>query len=169
MFKVIWDRIYGSTTAVFESAYDLEESVRRLQAAAVSSTWPSIIKKVMYGNVSIKRVDLCRLPRRFSLEFDLEPDFQGFFQQTQQGVILVGKFSLSLNRKIGTSFSICLLLPFAIFFGCIDTGDNIWWSIVPTLLIIFSIFYKLYYRAKLPSEDIHWLTKKISEALSAPE
>ena len=62
MFKLIWNRIYGSTPATFESAYDLEESVRRLKAATVSSIWPSlIIKEVMYGSVSAKSVSLCHL------------------------------------------------------------------------------------------------------------
>jgi len=181
MFKVIWNRIYGSTPAVFESGYDLEESVRRLKDATVSSIWPSlIIKEVMYGSVSAKRVSLCHLSspggyfddsfsRNMVGKSSYEPYFYGSFRQTEQGVILVGQFTSSLGEKIWSAIATCLTLLLTIYMGWIFLNSPVWWLFLIFLGIVLGNFYKSYYYAQQPLEDITWLTKKINDALSAPE
>jgi len=179
MFKLIWNRIYGSTPAVFESAYDLEESVRRLQAVTVSPLKSSLME-VMYGEVRDEHVSLRRLsaPESYlddifsrNIRFNLEPYYYGSFQQTEQGVILMGKFSMSLGEKIWIHFLFSLFL-YSIINGMFQLRYNNWWNNLYLLGYVFAIlayFNTLYFFAKKPPEDIPWLMKKISEALSAPE
>ena len=180
MFKLIWNRIYGSTPVTFESAYDLEESVRRLKAVTLSPP-KSSLKEVMYGEVSDEHVSLRRLSApenylddsilsSFFPRFNLEPYLYGSFQQTEQGLILVGKFSMSLREKIGIPI-FCYFFLSGIYSGWFYLGHNYWWIILAVLAVlgILTSSYSLYYFAKKPPEDIPWLTKKISEALSALE
>jgi hypothetical protein len=95
--KVLWffDLIYGGVPAEFESAFDLDESVRRL--AAVTRDFAIFPReRVAVGEVSRHWVSI-RKPRFWTNSF--VPFFKGEFCEIDGRVRLVGWFTLSAYTK----------------------------------------------------------------------
>ncbi len=77
--------LYGATPAEFKSAYGLEESVGRLQAATSRSFFGSMSKQTAAGKVSASTVRLQRVIPMVSNSF--KPFFFGRFEQRGADVL----------------------------------------------------------------------------------
>lgn len=88
------DLLYGSIPVEFESAYSLDESVKRLSYVVESNFLKTFVFVGAYGTVTESRVSI---HRSIPLEGDSSiPFFIGSFKCSENGkVILTGKFTMS--------------------------------------------------------------------------
>jgi hypothetical protein len=90
--------LYESTPAEFRSAYGIEESVARLQAATKRSAFSAIGEAAAVGKVSRDGVRLQRVTPMVRNSF--KPFFVGRFKSRDGVTLLSGRFGMSLFTKI---------------------------------------------------------------------
>jgi len=89
--------LYGSLPAEFASAYSLDESVARLNAAR-GSALSAIARESATGTVGTSRVVLKRVIPLVRNSF--KPYFVGAFEPRAAGVVLVGRFTMHWSVKL---------------------------------------------------------------------
>lgn len=109
MIRWLFDLLYGAVPADFDSAFGIEESVKRLSAATKRSVFAGLTQQVAAGRESKDRVSLQRVIPFVGNSF--KPFFIGQFSEINGGVVLKGRFTLHWGTKLFQSlwFGMCLL------------------------------------------------------------
>lgn len=102
MIRTLFQFLYGSVPAEFKSAFDLEESIKRLRAATKGSVFSALAQPAAVGPVKEAKVRLQRAIPMVSNSF--KPFFFGRFEVRQDGVYLAGKFTLLPFAKVFMTF-----------------------------------------------------------------
>jgi hypothetical protein len=85
------DLLYGAVPAEFESAFDLDQSVRGLASATGRTIFSALLQQRAVGKVSASRVSLQRAIPFVGNSF--KPFFIGSFQTSGHRVVLSGRFT----------------------------------------------------------------------------
>jgi hypothetical protein len=107
--------LYESTPAEFRSAFGMEESVERLQAATKRSAFSAIGEAAAVGKVSPDLVRLQRVTPMVRNSF--KPFFVGRFESRDGITLLTGQFGMSLFTKIFMTFWLGMVALFGISCG----------------------------------------------------
>jgi hypothetical protein len=99
VIRYFFDLLYGSTPVEIKSAFGLDESVARLQAAS-RGAFKSIfaVEQAAVGKVSASHVRLQRAVPMVGNSF--KPFFFGRFEVRGEGVYLTGRFTLNGFTKV---------------------------------------------------------------------
>lgn len=92
MIRSALNFLYGSTPAVFDSSFSLEESIRRLEAATKSTSFTALTAQRAVGRVREDKVLLQRVIPFVQNSF--KPVYVGRFIRTRAGVRLEGRFTM---------------------------------------------------------------------------
>jgi len=167
MFRWFYNLIYGSELASFESAYSLDESVKRLSDASTDSIIATLGRQTAYGSVSDHEVQLTRTIPFVRNSF--KPVFVGSFQRVGDRTILVGKFTMHWVAKAFLSlwFGFCALWTLLVLVAGISKGlGEVWWMpLGGTGFFLFGILLVGFCRW-LSRNDVAWISTVISNALS---
>jgi hypothetical protein len=157
--------VYGSVPVEFKSAYDLEESVRRLTAA----TGGSIFRARVVGTVTQSRVFLLRfVPFDFFLNIAvfIRPVFTGQFEQWNDHVVLKGRFKI---HPVGRMYLVSTLglMPLAVVIVPAHVMGRVEWLFVLFALGALSLSIALVWLGRwLSRNDLSCLSQFIVSALS---
>jgi hypothetical protein len=169
MIKWLGRLLYESTPAEFRSAYGIEESVARLQAATKRSAFSAIGEAAAVGKVSPGQVRLQRVTPMGRNSF--KPFFVGRFESRDGITLLTGQFGMSLFTKMFMTFWLGLVALFGVGFlvGSLSATASYPRQVVigPFLMLIAGLglvaLGKWFAR-----HDVAWLTGVIGRALDVP-
>jgi len=171
--KVLWffDLLYGSVPAEFESAFDLDESVRRLSAVTTSFMF---LKPSMFAVGEVSRYFvLLEKPRLFDgwgvggMYF--ARCFDGEFCNVDGRVSLIGRFTMAGRIK----GALTIWFGFAVLFTCLcaqslEPFEPRTWAAPFIGIGYFALSLMFVILGKRASrDDIPWLSELIQGALSA--
>jgi uncharacterized membrane-anchored protein len=160
------DLLYGSTPAEFKSAFDLDESVARLQRHTMRFAFAALSESAATGPVSASRVRLQRSIPMIGNSF--KPFFFGSFENRHGSVYLVGRFTMHRFAKVFMTvwFGALLLMGISAATASIATDQNI----APFVLAVLAMFAAgigfIAFAKWLARNDIAWLSAVIERALS---
>ena len=154
---------YDSTPVIFESAYGLDESVRRLAAERnVSSTLTYADGKVTAQAVVLHREVPLAAPA-------VNPYFYGKFQIDGDKVQLIGSFSLHRLARVIIPIYIWFLIFWKIFSLIMIISTHQWWMPLFGIGLFIIILGALLLAKWFTRGDIAWLTQVIEKALGITE
>jgi hypothetical protein len=160
----LFDFLYGSVPAEFESRFGLDESVRKLSTATRRFVF-LITKQVAVGNVSKDGVSLCRVMPFYGNFFY----FFGEFREHNGRVVLSGRFTLSWFAKALMTFwlGFCLFWTSLAALAVVLARDpHVWWFPL-TGAVMFGVGVAVVWFLKWMSRnDIAWLSRVIQDSLS---
>jgi hypothetical protein len=161
--------LYESTPAEFRSAFGMEESVERLQAATKRSAFSAIGEAAAVGKVSPDLVRLQHVTPMVRNSF--KPFFVGRFESRDGITLLTGQFGMSLFTKIFMTFWLGMVALFGVGFlvGSLNATAPYPRQIVigPFLMLIAGL--ALVALGKwFARNDVAWLTGVIGRALEVP-
>lgn len=168
MIRWFWELVYGGVPAEFQSAYGLDESVRRLAEATGRSVFSALTRQRAVGTVRHARVSLQRVIPFTGNSF--KPFFIGEFREHNGRVKLVGRFTMHWFAKAFMSvwFGFILLWTLMALVALIFHGPQENW-IFPLFGaglfvagVLFILLCKWFSR-----NDAAWLSNTISKALSS--
>ena len=137
--------LFDKQPATFESAYDVQESVRRL--SSVVRRWPFVspFRQTVVGSVKQDKVVLTRF-----IPFvgnSLAPEFYGAFLVRDGVTLLEGYFALSLSVRRGSALWFGSVIFMAILFPIVvltssmpQWQDKLILAIGPSLILVFGLF-----------------------------
>lgn len=161
--------LYESIPAEFRSAYGIEESVERLQAATKRSAFSALGETTAVGKVSPDEVRLQRVTPMVRNSF--KPFFVGRFERRDGITLLTGRFGMSPFTKIFMTFWLGMVALFGVGFlvGSLSATASYPRQIVigPFLMLVAGLglvaLGKWFAR-----NDVAWLTGVIGRALDVP-
>lgn len=164
MNRRFFDVLYGSTSAEFESAFDLPESIRRLSAATGRSVF--VASEAAVGTVSNSRVSLQRVIPLVGNSF--KPFFVGAFRVQNGRTVLAGRFTILRSVKTFMSiwFGFILLWTILTVPALLQRNANAWWFPFAGIgmLVVGGVF--VWFCKRLSRNDVAWLSSVIGNALS---
>ena len=163
MFKLL----FGANPTNFESAYSLDESVRRLSAATSASAFKVLTSQAAVGRVSRDRVSLQRVIPFVSNSF--KPIFVGQFHETAGKVVLAGRFTLHWFTRAFMTFWFgfgMLWTAMATIVLAVAPQPGLWWFPLAGLGVIACGFCIVMLCKWFARNDASWLSKVIQTALS---
>jgi hypothetical protein len=167
MFKSITGFLYGSTSVDFDSAYSVDESVRRLSAATESSSLKALANQAAVGSVTESKVSFQRSIPLIRNSF--KPFFVGTFLHRDGGATLSGVFRMHRAVQIFMTFwfGFCLLWTAITTVGTMAHPQN------PPILPLFGLgmivggVVLVLVGKWFARNDIEWLSGVINKALNA--
>jgi hypothetical protein len=168
---IFWLRglLYGSIPAEFESAYDLEESVRRLAAATGTgrSFFSWLAQQRAVGTVTETHVELYRFGPFDILLMGMfvKLYFRGRFERRSGHTTLTGRFTMHPLGKVNVTNWLGFV-PLTVIASAIVIGFR-WWCVVLVAMGTFSLGCTIVWIGRCISrDDPAWLSKVIENALS---
>jgi hypothetical protein len=163
----LFDMLYGSVPAEFESGFGLEESVERLSAAtrrfALLTLKPVAVGRVSSGGVALRRANPF-VGNAFS------PCFFGAFQERGDGrAVLVGRFTIHWSAKAFTMvwLGACLLLTsVAALAVAAGRARPAWWLPLAGLAMLGFGVALVWFCKWLARNHVRWLSAAMRDALS---
>jgi hypothetical protein len=157
--------LYGSVPADFESAFDLDQSVRRLASATGRSVFSALFQQRAVGKVSASGVSIQRVIPLVGNSF--KPYFVGAFQDSGHRVILSGRFTMHWCGKVFMSvwFGGCVLWTIAAVTGVLLEDLKKWWVPFIGVGMICAGIAMVWVGKWFARNDIAWLSRVIQEAL----
>ena len=166
MIHQLLDLLYGAVPADFESAFGLEESVRRLSAATERSVFGALTHQAAVGRVSEARVSLQRVNPFVRNSF--KPFYIGEFREINGRLVLSGRFTMLWWVKAFMTFwfGFCLLWTALAILPLLARDPHTWWFPFAGvgMFAVGVAFVALCKR--LARNDVPWLSKVIQDALS---
>ena len=167
MLQAIRQLLKGSESVAFESAYGLDESVRRLRDA--TRRWALFSPtEVAAGTVRESRVALQRVIPMVGNSF--KPLFMGKFEQRADKVVLVGRFTMHPFAKVfmavWMSFVVIATLAGAI--AATQSHRAAPMSLAGLGMLLFGMLL-VCFGAWLSRNDPAWLSEVIRRALNSPD
>jgi hypothetical protein len=157
----VLDLLYGAVPADFESAFDTQESVRRLAAATERSIPYAYPREAAVGRVSEGRVWIRRANPRAGNSF--KPLYIGRFRKVGRRVVLCGRFTPALLPKLFMTFWLGLCLAWT---ATVVVYAREWWApLVGVGLFAFGVAMVAFGK-RSGRPDIPWLSEVIRNALS---
>lgn len=165
MIRWFIDLLYGSVPTDFESAFDLDQSVRRLADATGRTIFAALFQQRAVGKVSASRVSLQRAIPLVSNSF--KPFFIGSFQKTHNRVVLSGRFTMHWSTKVFMSvwFCLCLMWTIVVLAGVLIEDLTKWWAPFIGLGMICAGTALVWVGKWFARNDVAWLLRVIREAL----
>jgi len=160
----LFDFLYGSVPAEFESRFGLEESVRRLSIATRRFVF-LITKQVAVGRVSENWVSLSRVMPFYGNFFY----FFGGFHEHNGRVVLSGRFALSWFAKAFMTFwlGFTLLWTSLAMLAVFARGDLTLWLFPLIGAVMFGAGLTfVWFLKRMSRNDIAWLSRVIRDSLS---
>jgi len=159
------DLLYGSVPADFESAFDLDQSLRRLTNATGRTVFSALFQQRAVGNVSVSRVSLQRVIPFVGNSF--KPFFTGAFQASGHRVVLSGKFTMHWYGKVFMSvwFAVCVLWTIAVIAGVLRENLKYWWAPFIGVGMICAGIAMVWVGKWFARNDLAWISLVIREAL----
>ena len=160
----LFDFLWGSVPAEFQSRFGMEESVRRLSAATRRFVF-LVTKQVAVGYVSRDRVSLCRVMPFYGNFFF----FVGKFREDSGGVVLSGRFTLSWGFKtLMTSWlGFFLFWESLVVVGLLVRGDPpLWWFLIGGVGMFGAGLTFVWLLKWMSRKDVVWLSTLIRDSLS---
>ena len=166
MIRRLFDLLYGATPADFESAFGLEESVRRLAAASKRSVFRAFIHQAAVGCVSKDRVSLQRVIPFVGNSF--KPFYIGEFREIGGRVVLSGRFTMLWWVKASMTywFGFCLLWTALAILPLLVRDAHAWWFPFAGLSMFSAGVAFVAFCKWLSRNDVAWLSRVIQDALS---
>lgn len=165
MIRWFIDLLYGSVPADFESTFDLEQSVRRLAGATSRTIFAALFRQQAVGKVSASRVSLQRAIPLVGNSF--KPFFIGSFQETDNRVVLSGRFTIHWSTKIFMSvwFGLCIVWTIVAIAGVLIEDLQKWWVpfIGPGMICVGTAM--VWVSKWFARNDVAWLSRVIRDAL----
>jgi hypothetical protein len=163
----LFDFLYGAVPAEFESAFGLEDSVRRLSDA--TGRWPFAAlttKQMAGGRVTATRVILQRVIPFVGNSF--KPFFLGAFRVEGTRVVLTGKFTMHSIVKIFFSLWFGFLaLSIPLIFLQIAVQGGSWWEPFGAIGMFCAGLGLVGLGKWFARNDIAWLSDVIRKALAS--
>lgn len=160
--------LYNSTSASFQTPYDIHDAVERLRAVTKPRAFGALTSQAAVGRVSETDVSLQRVIPSFRNPF--KPCFIGHFEPTASGTRLVGRFTMPWVIKLLVTvwISFCVLWTAAASWFVIASGNGERWYF-PLFGVCMLVAGGLVVKVGmwLGRNDVAWLTDVISDALSA--
>jgi hypothetical protein len=160
----LFDFLWGSVPAEFESRFGLDESVRRLSAVTRRFVF-LITRQVAVGHVSRDRVSLCRVMPFYGRFFY----FLGEFREQDGRVVLSGRFTLSWGFKaLMTSWlGFFLFWESLVVLGLLVRGDPpLWWFLFGGVGMFGAGLTIVWLLKWMSRKDVVWLSTLIRDSLS---
>jgi hypothetical protein len=166
MIRWLIDLLYGGIPAEFESAFGLEESVRRLSAATGRSVFSALMHQAAVGTVRADRVSLQRVIPFVGNSF--KPFFIGSFRASNGRVILSGKFTMLWWVKAFMTFwlGFCLLWTAMAILPLLARDPRTWWFPFAGLGMFAAGTAFVWFCKWTSRKDIPWLSAVIWDALA---
>ena len=166
MIRWFWNLLYGSIPAEFESAYGLEESVRRLAETTGRSVFSALTRQRAVGTVVQNRVSLERVTPFTGNSF--KPFFLGRFEERNGRVVLTGRFTMFWLAKLFMSIwfgfiSLWTLLALAAVVA--KGGENWSFALFGVGMLAAGVAF-LSLAQWFSRKDPAWLSNMIRQALS---
>lgn len=168
MFRWIMEALAGSVPVEFESAFGLDESVKRLKAATRRWMLSSMGQPFAAGRVTAARVSLQRVIPMVGNSF--KPFFVGRFEQRNGKVILAGRFTMSWFVKIFMTiwFAFCGFIAVAGVAAAIISPKAVPMPLMGGVMLLFG-FGLVRLGRWFSRKDPAWLSDVIRTALHASE
>lgn len=182
MKNFFYNLLFKKQPASFHSAYDVQESVRRL--SAVVGTWPflSPFRQSLVGKVKENKVVLARFIPFVSNPF--APVFHGSFQVREGATVLEGYFALPLYSRIFHAcwLGFCLIMAVILLIGAIigpvssppplpQWQSRLILGLGPAFMILLFVLYvkasKWFARNAIPFIAIPFIAIRIQRVLQA--
>lgn len=165
MIRWFIDLLYGAVPAEFESAFDLDQSVRRLGSATGRTIFAALLQQRAVGKVSASRVSLQRAIPFVGNSF--KPFFIGSFRETDNRVVLSGRFTTHRMTKVFMSvwFGGCVVWTIGVIAGVLIEDLNKWWVPFIGLGMICAGIAMVWVSKWFASNDVAWLSGVIRDAL----
>jgi hypothetical protein len=166
MMKRVFDLLYGAVPAEFESAFDLDESVKRLSGATKRSVFDSLTNQAAIGTVSKDRVSLRRVIPLVGNSF--KPFYIGEFRENNGRVVLTGRFTMFWWVKAFMTFwfGFCALWTAIAIVPLLTRDANAWWFPFAGAGMFAAGVAFVALCKRLAINDIPWLSKVIQDAIS---
>ena len=163
----LFNLLYGAVPADFESAFGLEESVKRLSAATQRSVFGAFTHQAAVGRVSKDRVSLQRVIPFVGNSF--KPFYIGKFRETNGRVVLTGRFTMLWLVKAFMTFwfGFCALWTAVAVLPLLMRDANAWWFPFAGAGMFAAGVAFVAFCKRLSRNDIPWLSKVIQNALSS--
>ena len=168
MFRWIKQAIVGSAPIEFESAFELNESVKRLKTATRRWMFSSMGQPFAAGRVTASRVSLQRVIPMGGNSF--KPFFVGRFEQRGDKVVLTGRFTMNWFVKIFMMvwFAFCVFFIVAGVAAAIHSPRSVPMPLMGGLMLLFGLgLVRL--GGWFSRRDPAWLSEVICTALRAPD
>ena len=158
--------LFSLVPARFESAFPLEESVRRLRAATTQSLFGNLTHQVARGTVGASKVSLQR-----SVPFvrnSFKPFFIGRFEASSR-VTLVGCFTMHPFAKVFMCFwlGFCLLWTALAAVFALFRAPDAWYFPLFGLAMFFAGLALIAVSKWFARNDVRWLSSVIATALDS--
>ena len=165
MIRWFLELLYGSVPAEFESAFDLDQSVRRLANKTGRTVFSALFQQRAIGKVSASGVSLQRVIPLVGNSF--KPFFIGTFQESGHRVVLSGRFTMHRWAKVFMSvwFGGCVLWTIGAIAGVVIEDLKKWWVPFIGVGIICAGTALVWVGKWLARNDVAWLSRVIREAL----
>jgi hypothetical protein len=166
MIRWFIDLLYGGVPAEFESAFGLDESVRRLLAATGRSVFSAFTHQAAVGTVREDRVSLQRVIPFVGNSF--KPFFVGKFLSLNGRIVLSGQFTMLWGVKAFMTFwfGFCLLWTVLAILPLLARDPRTWWFPLAGLGMFAAGTAFLCFCKWISRKDIPWLSAVIQNALS---
>ena len=166
MIRRLFNLLYGSTPAEFESGLTLEESIQRLSKVTRRSVFSTLTREAAVGKVSQDRVSLLRFTPVLGNAF--KPHFIGQFRFQHGQVVLSGRFTMMLFVKILMTywFGFCFLWICGATVAAIFSPQTPWLLPFGGVLMFGVGIGFIVFAKQLSANDIQWLSNVIRSALS---
>ncbi len=161
----LFDFLYGAVPARFESAFGLEDSVRRLSDATGRWVFSALLRQKAVGRVTATRVILQRVIPFVGNSF--KPFFVGSFRVEGTGIVLTGKFTMHWIVKVFFSvwFGFCALSIPLMFLQTAMRGGS-WWEPFFGLGMFLAGLGFVGLGKWFARNDVAWLSDVIRKALA---
>jgi hypothetical protein len=165
MSRRFMDILYGSTSAEFESAFDLAESIRRLTSATSRSIFT--VRESAVGTVSESYVSLQRVIPLVGNSY--KPLFVGAFCVRNGRTFLAGSFAIRKSVRVFMSvwFGFMLLWTVLTVPALLQHDANAWWFPFAGIGMLLTGVAFVWFCKWLARNDVAWLSNVILNALSS--
>jgi hypothetical protein len=161
----LFDFIWGSVPAEFESRFGLDESVRKLSVATRRFVFLLATKPIAVGTVTNDRVSLRRITPFYGNNFYF---FFGEFREQNGQVVLSGRFTLSPFFKLFMTLwlSFCPSWTIVAAVGVIARGDtSLWWFPLCGVGAFGAGVMFAWLLKWMSRNDVAWLSRVIQDSL----
>lgn len=166
MLQAVRQFLTGSGPVEFESAYGMDESVRRLRNA--TRRWALFSPtEIAAGTVRESRVSLQRVIPMVGNSF--KPFFVGKFERRADKVVLIGRFTMHLFVKVFMAvwISFVALMTLVGSVAATQSDQAVPMPFVGLGMLLFAVLL-ICFGAWWSRNDPAWLSDVISDALNAP-
>jgi hypothetical protein len=167
MIRQLFNQIYGSVPARFESRYSVPESISRLEKVVRPWSFRDFGSERAVGTITAERTSV----RRVYGQNSFRPIFVGAFQPVGSTSVLIGRFTLARWVKFFLPAWLGVLAVFTVFItdAAITGSATTRWAPLFGVAMLGMGLGIARFGVWSTRNDIAWVSRVISEALGAPD